>query len=82
MGVVLARRGEIADADRITTELIEIADATDSTDAGTAWLARGLVLSMAGRTAEATEAGQRARTIYAAMGYVNGLRRVEALLGG
>ena len=82
MGVVLARRGEIAEADRVTTELIEIADATDSTDAGTAWLARGLVLSMAGRAAEATEAGQRARTIYAAMGFVSGLRRVEELLGG
>ena len=82
MGVVLARRGEIAEAERVTTELIEIAVVTDSTDAGTAWLARGLVLSMAGRAAEAAEAAQRARTIYAAMGFVSGLRRVEELLGG
>jgi tetratricopeptide (TPR) repeat protein len=82
MGVVLARRGEIADADRVTTKLVEIADSTDSMDAGSAWLARGMVLSTAGRTEEATEAGRRAREIYSGMGFVNGLRRVEALLGG
>ncbi len=82
MGVVLARRGETAEADRLTIELVDIADATDSMDAGTAWLARGWVLSMAGRREESAEAARRARELYAAKGFVNGIRRIEALLGG
>jgi hypothetical protein len=51
-------------------------------DAGTAWLARGWVLSMAGRRGESAEAARRARELYAAKGFVNGIRRIEALLGG
>jgi tetratricopeptide (TPR) repeat protein len=82
MGVVLARRGETIEADRVTTELVDIADGTDSMDAGTAWLARGWVLSMAGRREESAEAARRARELFAAKGFVNGIRRVEALLGG
>ncbi|HEV8402494.1 MAG TPA: hypothetical protein VGQ31_05620, partial [Candidatus Limnocylindrales bacterium] len=81
LGLVLARRGEEAEADRITTELIEIAGATDSLDAGAAWIARGMVLSLAGRAEEAREAGRRAREIYATVGFVSGLRRVDELLG-
>ena len=40
--VVLARRGETEEADRVTAEAVAIADGTDSMDAGTAWLARAL----------------------------------------
>ena len=81
-GVVLARRGETEEADRITAEGVAIADNTDFFDAGTAWLARAWVLSMAGRTADATEAAHRARKVYAAKGFVNGIRRVETLIAG
>jgi len=81
MGVVLARSGEVAEADRLTLELVAIADDTDSFDAGTAWLARAWALSIAGRTADATEAAHRAREVYAAKGFVNGIRRAESLIG-
>ena len=78
--VVLARRGDAEDADRISTEGVAIADGTDSFDAETAWLARALVLSILGRRAEAREAASRSRDLFAAKGFVNGIRRAEALL--
>ena len=79
-GVVLARRGDAQQADRISAEGTEIADGTDSFDAGTAWLARAHVLSILGRPTEATQAARRARERYAAKGFVNGIRRAEALI--
>jgi hypothetical protein len=78
--IVLARRGEAEDADRISAEGINVAAGTDSFEAGTAWLARAMVLSILGRRAEATEAARRAREHYAAKGFVNGVRRAEALI--
>lgn len=68
------------EADRITREATEVAEGTDSTDAGTAWEARARTLSILGRPAEATAAARRARDLYADKGAVNGLRRVEALI--
>jgi len=78
--VVLARRGEAEEADRISAEGVGIADGTDSFDAGTAWLARAQVLSIHGRRPEASDAAWRARELYAAKGFVNGIRRAEALI--
>ena len=80
--VVLARRGEAEQADRVSAAGVDIADGTDSFDAGTAWLARAQVLSMLGRESEAREAARRARQVYQAKGYVNGIRRVDALFAG
>ena len=78
--VVLARRGETEEADRLSTEGVAIADGTDSFDAGTAWLARAQVLTILARPAEATHAARRSREVYAAKGFVNGIRRAEALM--
>jgi hypothetical protein len=78
--VVLARRGEGVEADRISLEGVRIADATDSWDAGTAWYARAQVLSILGRRTEAVDAARRSREVYVAKGFVNGIRRVDALL--
>jgi hypothetical protein len=78
--VVLARRGEAVDADRIATECVDIADATDSMDVGTAWLARAQVLVMLGRHPEAKDAARRSKEAYARKGWASGLRRAEALL--
>ncbi len=79
---MLARRGDSEEADRISADGVAIAEGTDSFDAGTAWLARGQVLLLQGRKAEARDAARRSREIYAAKGFVNGIRRAEALLGG
>jgi tetratricopeptide (TPR) repeat protein len=81
-GLVLARRGELDEADRITRECVEIADATDSMDVGTAWLVRAQVLVMLGRRDEAMEAARRSRELYALKGWVSGIRRAEAVLAG
>jgi predicted Zn-dependent protease len=70
----------VAGADRISRECVDIADGTDSMDAGTAWLARAEVLAIAGRRAEAAEAAERARDLYAKKGWVSAIRRAEALL--
>ncbi len=78
--VVLARRGEVREADRVSAEGVAIADGTDSHDAGTAWLARAQVLSILGRPAEASEAARRSKEIWSAKGFVNGIRRAEALI--
>jgi tetratricopeptide (TPR) repeat protein len=80
-GVVLARRGEAADADRLTLELIDISDATDSMDAGTAWLARAWVLDIAGRRDEAIAAAERSRELYTMKGWATGIARAEEILG-
>ncbi len=79
--VVLARRGQAADADRLSLEGVAVAADTDSMDAGTAWEARALVLSILGRGKDAAEAAVRARELYVAKGSVNALRRVEAMIG-
>jgi tetratricopeptide (TPR) repeat protein len=80
--IVLARRGDAAEADRISRECVDIADGTDSMDAGTAWLARAEVLAIAGRRAEAADAARRARDLYARKGWASAIRRAEALLAG
>jgi hypothetical protein len=51
-------------------------------DVGIAWIARGTALSLAGRADEAADAARRAREIYERMGFVDGIRRVDAMLGG
>ena len=51
-------------------------------DAGTAWLARAQVLAILGRRDEATDAARRSRELYAVKGWVNGIRRAEAVLAG
>ena len=79
-GVVLARRGDAEGADRITTEAVGIADGTDSMEVGAAWLSRSLALAASGRRTEATEAARRSRQAYAAKGFVNGIRRADALI--
>jgi hypothetical protein len=61
---------------------VDIADGTDSMDAGTAWLARAEVLGIAGRRAEAADAARRARDLYAKKGWASAVRRAEAMLGG
>ena len=80
--VVLARRGEAAEADRIASEGVDIADTTDSMDAGTAWLARAQVLDILGRRDEAIDAARRSRELYTVKGWVSGIRRAEAVLAG
>jgi class 3 adenylate cyclase len=76
--VVLARRGEPGDADRVSLEGTQMASSTDSGVIGEAWLARAEVLNLAGRRPEALEAAERARSAYAAKGFVNGVRWAEA----
>ena len=61
---------------------MEIADATDSVDAGMAWLARAHVLAILGRRAEAMDAARRARELYARKGWVMGIQQAEAVLAG
>ena len=79
--VVLARRGEAEEADRISAEGID-----DRRSAPTA-SRRGLPgwrgptsCPSSAAAAEATEAARRAREHYAAKGFVNGIRRAEALI--
>jgi hypothetical protein len=79
-GVVLARRGEASAADRISLEAVTIAGDTDSLDAGTAWHSRALVLSILGRGPESSDAARQARALYEAKGWVNAVRRIEALI--
>jgi len=79
-GVALARRGQAADADRVTQEAVDIAADTDSMDAGTAWFARALALAILGRAPESSDAAKRAKAMYEAKGSVNALRRAEALI--
>ena len=45
-----------------------------------AWLARAMALSAMGRRPEAVEAARTARDLYAQKGFVNAVRRAEALL--
>jgi hypothetical protein len=80
--VALARLGRGADADRVSSEGVEIAAGTDSMDTGTAWEARATTLSILGRTDEARVAAERARVHYTARGSVTPLRRIEALIAG
>jgi class 3 adenylate cyclase len=78
--LVLARRGTAEDADRVSLEAVAVADTTDSLDAGTAWHARAIVLSLLGRGREASQAAAQARALYVAKGSVNAVRRVEAMI--
>ena len=61
-------------------EAVDVAADTDSTEVGTAWIARALALSILGRGPESSDAAKRARAIYEAKGSVNALRRAEALI--
>ena len=81
-GVVLARRGESEEADRVSREGTDIADGTDSMDSATAWLARALVLDILERRSEATDAARRSRELFAMKGWVSGIRRAEAVISG
>lgn len=76
-GVVHARRGEHATADRLTLESIAIAGPTDAIAAADAWLARAETLALAGRAGESADAARTARALYAAKGFVNAVRWAE-----
>ncbi|MEO5703446.1 MAG: adenylate/guanylate cyclase domain-containing protein [Candidatus Limnocylindrales bacterium] len=80
LGLVEARRGNAAEADRLTHEATEVAAETDSMEAGTAWLARAMALASLGRTSEASDAAREARRLFALKGSVNAMRRAEALI--
>jgi class 3 adenylate cyclase len=79
-GLVLARRGELEDADRITRECVEIADTTDSMDVAMASLARAQVLVLLGRHEEAMDAARRSKEVCERKGWVSGIRRAQAVL--
>jgi hypothetical protein len=80
-GAALARaaRGEPAEADHLTIEATEIAERTDFFDRGATWLARAVALSALDRRDEAVAAAGRAREQYVEKGFVNAIKRVDAL---
>ncbi len=79
--VALARRGEHAEADRLSREAIEVCARTDAL-ASTAdtWLARADVLQLAGRIDEARAAARASREAAAAKGFVNAVRWADERL--
>jgi tetratricopeptide (TPR) repeat protein len=78
-GIVHARRGELAEADRLTREAIAIAEQTDFLEAASAWVARAIALVALDRRDEAAAAAGHARQLYAQKGHVNALRWVDSL---
>jgi ATP/maltotriose-dependent transcriptional regulator MalT len=78
---VLARRGELEQAERLGREAVEIAERTDGLD----WLANALVdlaevFRIGGRAAEAVAALEEALRLYEAKGVVPSAERTRALL--
>lgn len=82
MARVLARRDELAEAERLAREALEIASATDDLNTrGACALVLADVLRAAGRDAEAVDAIQRAIAEYQQKGNVVMAERAHALLG-
>ena len=83
---VLARRGNLDDAERLAREACEIADTVDmAVSRGEAYEDLGHVLYLAGKTAEAEQAVEQAIEIYDAKGAVglsDRARRIAAELQG
>jgi class 3 adenylate cyclase len=75
-----AQLGNLAEADRLSGEAVEVASKTDSLNAADAYEVRARVLSMLGRAEEMREAATRARELHAAKGSVNFLRRLDRFL--
>ena len=62
---LLARRGELAQAEALAREAVELAEGTDALNhQARTWLDLAEVLTRAGRTAEAEEAGARGLELY------------------
>jgi class 3 adenylate cyclase/DNA-binding transcriptional ArsR family regulator len=80
MSVVAARRGDAAEADRLSAEAVAIAADTDSIDTTTAQMARSMVLSLIGRQSEAAEPARLAHAFAVAKGMVNVARRAAAMI--
>jgi hypothetical protein len=79
-GLAQGQLGNLAEADRLTSEAVAVAEKTDSLSAADAWEARARVLAILGRRPEMLEAAERARELHAAKGSVNFLRRLDRFL--
>jgi tetratricopeptide (TPR) repeat protein len=78
-GMVLARRGETAEAERLARAAVELLAPTDSLVAqAEVMLDLAEVLALAGRSDEASAAAREAAQIYAAKGAGAGVRLAEA----
>jgi class 3 adenylate cyclase len=80
VGLALGQLGDLAEADRLTAEALDVAARTDSLSAADAWEARARVLWLLGRREEMLEAAARARELYAQKGSVNFIRRLDEFL--
>jgi tetratricopeptide (TPR) repeat protein len=77
----LARRGEIAEAERLAREAVSLSSATDTlADTGAAAFALAQVLWLSGRTDEAAEAGADALGAWQRKGIVGYVQRARVLL--
>jgi ATP/maltotriose-dependent transcriptional regulator MalT len=77
---VLAERGELEEAERLSSEAVAIADGTDwINDRADAWLERAQVLRAAGRAEEAVGAARTARELYERKGNEVGAGRALAV---
>jgi class 3 adenylate cyclase/tetratricopeptide (TPR) repeat protein len=78
---LLARRGEMADAERMSAEAVGLAGRTDwLTDHADALLSQAKVFRMAGETKAATEALENAIALYRRKGNTVGARRARSSL--
>jgi class 3 adenylate cyclase len=77
VGLALGQLGNLAEADRLTAEALDVAATTDSLSAADAWEARARVLWLLGRREEMLEAAGRARELHAQKGSVNFIRRLD-----
>jgi DNA-binding SARP family transcriptional activator/predicted ATPase len=76
-----ARRGDLAAAERLAREAVEIAEQTDALNhRAKVWLDLGEVLRAAGQDAEASDAVQRGISLYEQKGNSVGARRARKLL--
>jgi ATP/maltotriose-dependent transcriptional regulator MalT len=79
---VLAARGESAEAQRLISEAVDRAEASDMlTDQGSAHAAHARVLTLLGREDDARHAWERALECYARKGCAPEVQRISALLG-
>jgi class 3 adenylate cyclase/tetratricopeptide (TPR) repeat protein len=79
---VLARRGDLREAERLAREAVAIADVTDQLDQnGDCYVALAEVLGAGGRTEEAADAARSAQAIYERRGNLVSAERVARLLG-
>jgi class 3 adenylate cyclase/tetratricopeptide (TPR) repeat protein len=80
-GLLLARSGDLEEADRLTGEAVAIAGRTDwLVDRADALMARGEVLRMAGRADDASAAFHKAFDLYTRKGNVVSAERARAVV--